>query len=298
MKRVTTRMMLLMLVSPFAFADDPCDGVERWVHAGPVALGDVELARGALDFEGPRIVGCLKNQGEDTLNQVMLEFESIREGRTGGGGFTTNLRLAGLAPGDSVVFRTDERRMRDTDHYERFGTQGYRFSGVNVLVDGESGRPEFGTDDELELGRILHVDRPEHTLEAECAAIDAADGEGEVWISEARLETLGMPGTDNVIGCVTNRGEDTIADGRRHSISIGWEGRAGDEPNRLAMVGGTGRLHLTGPLEPGDSALFVSSMDFDQPILEVEFYPRGTDRSGDMPQTVELGPRVKLERGN
>ncbi len=298
MRIPTNLIVMALLAAPPALADDACEHVEEWVRAGPVALGDVHLERGALDFEGPRITGCLKNEGEGTLEQVMLEFESIREGRSGGGGFTTNLRLTGLAPGEATEFRTSQRRMRDLDHYERFGTLGYRFSGVNVLIDGQSGRPEFSTADALEIDRILHVDRPEHPLEAECAGIDADDGEGEIWISNARLENLEMPGTDHVIGCVTNRSDDMLADNRRHTVAVAWEGRAGDEPERLAMIGGTSRLTLTGPLEPGESGLFISNFDFDQPILEIEFYPYGTDRTGDMPRNVELGPRVKLERGN
>ncbi len=293
--RIQSSLAIMMFLSaPLAMAEDACDQVGDWVRAGPVALGDVQVTRGGLDFEGPRIVGCLKNEGDEALNQVMLEFESIREGRSGGGGFSTNLRLAGLAPGETTVFRSSQQRMRDREHYERFGTLGYRFSGVNVLIDGQSGRPEFGTEDEFEIDRFLPVDRPEHALEAECAELDEADGEGDIWISQARLKNLEMPGTDHVVGCVTNRSDETLADNRGHAIGIAWEGRAGDEPERLAMVGGTGRLHLTGPLQPGESGVFISSFDFDQPIFEIEFYPQGWGESG---QVVEHGPRVRLERG-
>lgn len=292
--RLTTLTILALAASPLLAAGDACEEVDDWVRAGPVALGNVQLTRGAMDFEGARVAGCLKNEGEGTLSQVMLEFDSITE--RGGGGFSTNLRLEGLAPGESVTFRTDQRS-RDLETYERFGVSGYRFRGVNVLIDGESGRPEHGADDALELDRML-VDRPEHSLEADCAATDAADGEGDIWISAAHLESIGMPGIYNVVGCVTNRGEETIADGMRHNIAVSWEGRAGDEPNRLGMVGGTSRLTLPGPLEPGESSLFVSNFDFDQAIVEVEIYPFAYDQSGETMEMVERGPRVKLVKGN
>ena len=285
--------MLAFIASPLVVVAGHCEDVEDWVRAGPVALGNVHIDRAALDFQGARIVGCLKNEGEGTLNQVMLEFNSISE--RSGGGFTTNLRLEGLAPGDMMEFRTDERA-RDRETYERFGVTGYRFRGVNVLIDGESGRPEFGTEDELELDRML-VDRPEHSLEAGCAATDSAAGEGDIWISEARLETVGMPGTVNVIGCVTNRGDETIADGMRHNIAVSWEGRAGDEPERLGMVGGMSRLTVPGPLEPGESSLFVSDFDFEQRIIDIEVYPASFDYSGETTGVIEHGPRAKLEQG-
>ena len=290
---LTYLTILVFAVSPLMVAADHCEEVEDWVRAGPVALGNVHIDRAALDFQGARIVGCLKNEGEGTLNQVMLEFDSISE--RSGGGFTTNLRLEGLAPGDMLEFRTDQRS-RDLETYERFGVTGYRFRGVNVLIDGESGRPEFSTEDELELDRML-VDRPEHSLEAGCAATDSAAGEGDIWISEARLETVGMPGTVNVIGCVTNRGDETIADGMRHNIAVSWEGRAGDEPERLGMVGGMSRLTVPGPLEPGESSLFVSDFDFEQRIIDIEVYPASFDYSGETTDVIEHGPRVKLEQG-
>jgi hypothetical protein len=290
---LTGLTILIFVASPLMAAADQCEEVDDWVRAGPVALGNVHIDRAALDFQGARIVGCLKNEGEGTLSQVMLEFDSITE--RGGGGFSTNLRLDGLASGDMMEFRTDQRS-RDLETYERFGVTGYRFRGVNVLIDGESGRPEFDTEDELELDRML-VDRPEHPLEADCAATNSAEGEGDIWISEARLETVGMPGTVNVIGCVTNRGDETIADGMRHNIAVSWEGRAGDEPERLGMVGGMSRLTVPGPLEPGESSLFVSDFDFEQRIIDIEVYPASFDYSGETTDVIEHGPRVKLEQG-
>ena len=290
---LTCLTILVFVASPLPAAADHCEGVDDWVRAGPVALGNVHLTRGAMDFDGARIAGCLKNEGEGTLNQVMLEFDSITD--RGGGGFSTNLRLESLAPGESVEFHTDQRS-RDLETYERFSVTGYRFRGVNVLVDGQSGRPEHVADGELTLDRML-VDRPAHPLESDCASIDAADGDGEIWISSARLESIGMHGIYNVVGCVTNRSEETIADGMRHNIAVSWEGRAGADPNGLAMVGGTSRLTVPGPLAPGESSLFVSYFDFDQPILEIEVYPFAYDRSGETMEMVERGPRVKLERG-
>lgn len=285
----------LMIGVPFAGTAkaDACDEVADWHRAGPVAIGNVEIQRGPLDFEGPRLAGCLRNTGDGELAQVMIEFDNITDGSSSGG-FSRNLRLEGLAPGDSTAFVTDQLT-RDRERYERFNTTGHRFSGVNVLIAGESGRPEFDAEDEFELPRILK-DRPEHELEADCAATDPADGEGDIWINAARLEAVGMPGSVNMVGCVTNRSDETVADGMRNSITVTYEGHAGDEPERMSMVGGQGRLTLAGPLEPGQSSLFVSSFDFEQDIIEIEVYPSAHDYSGDTVELLELGPRVSLEK--
>jgi hypothetical protein len=285
---------LLATASPIvmAAAGDFCENVDDWVQAGPVAFGNVQLHRGALDFEGARIAGCLRNDGDGTLKQVMLEFDAVME--RGGGGFSTNLRLAGLEPGQSTVFLTDQHR-HDPDSYERFGTTGYRFTSIDVLMDGHPGRPEFSAESGLTLPRLL-LDRPEHELEAECAATDPASGEGEVWISNARLESVGMPGSFNVVGCVTNRSDQAIAEGMRHHISASYEGRAGNAPNRMGLVGGQGNLVVSGPLAPGQSSLFLSSFSFDQGILEIEVYPSRYDYTGDSPGMIELGPKVLFEK--
>ncbi|GEM_PF-3662862 len=273
---------------------DPCHEVESWVSAGPVALGDVHVHRGPLDFQAPRLAGCLRNDGDARIDQVMLEFSSISEG-TASGGFSTNLRLEGLEGGESTPFFTDERG-GDEERYERFQIVGYRFSGVNALIEGEDGRPEFEAEGQLELPRML-AERPEHELEPVCRETDPGDGEGDIWISQAKLQTVAMPGTYNVVGCITNRSDETVADGRRHDIATSYSGRVGDEPNRLSLIGGQARVYLPAPLEPGASSLFVSGFDFSGEIIEVEIHPSRYELTdAGYRDLVPAGPTVSLSR--
>lgn len=108
-----------------------------------------------------------------------------------------------------------------------------------------------------------------------------------------------MPGVLQVIGCVTNRGDEPIADGMRTRVTALYEGEAGLGPGEMSMVGGQGGLKVAEPIEPGESAHFVSSFEFTRPVLEVEVAPVGMVESDEGVQQMEpIGPAVVFEREN
>ena len=299
-RRAPAGALIALLVPGLASAqadhlEELCDEVEEWVQAGPVAVGDLQPHRGPFDFEGTRFVGCFRNDGDAPLAQVMLEFDWVVE--DGSGGATRNVELPPLDPGESMPFATDEVT-NDPERYEERGATGFRLTGVNVLEEGVSGRPEHEADPAVEVPLPV-AERPDHELEAACAQIDPAEGEGEVWISQAELAEVAMPGVLQVIGCVTNRGDELIADGMRTRVTALYEGEAGDGPGEMSMVGGQGGLKVAEPIEPGESAHFVSSFEFTRPVLEVEVAPAGMVESDEGVQQMEpIGPGVVFEREN
>ncbi len=267
-----------------------CDEADTLAESERAAISNVQYHRGPIDFEGARLAGCLHNRGDEPLRNLMVAYRGIQE--RGGGGGTTNLEFAEIAPGESAVFLSGPFR-NDAEHFENWKVSGYQIVALESFPD-----DEYPLDPVIELGLPL-VDRPAHDLEAECAGIDAGEGEGDVWVSHAEFADAGPPGAAvrHVVGCVTNRSDETIADDRRNRVRVRHSGRAGAEPNRMGMVGGSGGLVLQEPLEPGQSAFFVSSFDYDDPLLEVAIEPGGMAEVDGAFEFVAAGPEVELERG-
>ncbi len=268
--------------------EDLCAGAEPETRGEAAGLSHVALHRDATDLTGTRIVGCLHNLSEEPLPNLMLAYDHVQE--RGGGGGTTNLDFETLGPGEAAAFRTG-LFTRDRAHYEE-----WRATGLVIRALERFAQDSWALDAPIELPLPL-LDRPAHPVEVECEAVAPEEGEGEVWITHASFEAVGPTGLTSVVGCVTNRSEEPLGEGRSPEIRVQHTARMGAEPNRMGSRGGTGALQLEAPLGPGETALFVTSFEYDDPLLDVEIEPGSLQRVGDDFEFVATGPAITLQRG-
>lgn len=288
--RLTFLACLFMACSQTASADLDlealCDDSDPESKSDIAALSNLQLHRGPLDRDGARIVGCLHNTGDEELQNLMVAYSMVQE--RGGGGGSSNLEFAAIPAGESRPFRSGELRA-DPDRFARSGATAMLVDELEVF---RSGQYELTPPIELDLPIL---DRPQHPVERQCAELQVSDdADGPVLLREVQFADIGLVGarTSVLIGCVTNTGEETLAEGRWNGISVVHD-RTMDTG---AVGGGSGRLELDGPLEPGDTAFFVSSFDFQQAGLTIELTPGAMRMVDDEFQLVSDGPSVTLER--
>ena len=65
---------------------------------GKVAVSNAEAARLPLGVEGPRLIGCLHNQGDEALDRASFAYSFD------GGGGQAELQFAELEPGETAPF--------------------------------------------------------------------------------------------------------------------------------------------------------------------------------------------------
>ena len=268
--------------------DELCEDAEPESVTEVAGLSNVDFSRDPTDLTGARLIGCLHNLSDEPIPNMMLGFDQIQERGSGGG--NTDLDFHEIEPGEVTPFRSSPFT-RDREHYE-----DWEVSGIKLTELERFGDDSWALDEPIELPLPL-VDRPKHSLEAECARLDPDEGEGEVWISQAGFHETRPTGVTYVVGCVTNRGEETLADGMDPEIGVQYSGRYGEEPERMGSRGGTGNLELEEPLEPGETAFFVTSFEFEDPLLEVTIEPGGMEEVDGAFDFVASGPAAELERG-
>jgi len=250
---------------------DPCTSVESWSEVGPVALANLQTFRGSLDFRGARVVGCLRNDGQIRLEQMMLEFESrLAPGSPDGSyGFTTNVQLSDLAPGAVTAFSSEEGW--GSEMFAGLPIVGYQLIGLDLLEKDTYNRPAFPVESGPGIGVIV-LDRPQHPLESNCRALPPNAGEGEVWISQARIEIV-APGTVPVlVGCLTNRTPSPLGE-EEGGIPAQLEGIETAAPGGEGFVLLTGSLRLPSPAASGESVFFGSSFGLTSDLVDISVTP-------------------------
>ncbi len=256
-----------------------CEDSEPHAESSLIALGQLQIYRGTFDFEGARVAGCLYNRSDETLEHAAIHFQS----REGGGISTTTrgLRFFPVKPGEATAF-VSTVSLRGIDTYEEHEIEGYEL--VSVAASGDSRETSYDLEPPLEIDRIV-AERNRHPIEDECDDIDPDDGDGQIWISHAAMAPSGLPGDaePHIVGCVTNRSDEVIADGHFTRVSVGFEVDGG----RRGV--GTKSLLLQEPLEPEETAFFVSRNSLDRPHLPYTIVPlAGSD---------EIGPSFTVKPG-
>jgi len=281
-------------VSPAPGLPDPCAAASEWSPAGPVALAHLQAFRGPLDYSGPRVVGCIRNDGSVHVEQMMLEFGSPpAPGSTGSGfGLTINVQLGGVLPGATVPFSSDETW---GDMFTGRPTVDARLVGIDLLEKDTYNRPAFP----VEAGPAVvfaPTDRPEHPLEGVCRAIGADAGDGEVWISEARLEVPAPGAAPVVVGCLTNRTGSPLGEEEGGRIPAQLEGIETAAPGGEGFVLMTGSLQMPAALEPGASSIFQSSFALTADLVDVTITPLRYDYEQGTAEVVGTPLRLRERR--
>ncbi len=268
--------MLACLLSPatvLALAAAPdldglCDEVEFDHQAGSFEVGALQVWRGPFDFEGARIVGCLRNNGDEEITELGLVYDNIQA--SGGGGGSGNLEMAPLAPGQTGLFMTSTFR-QDPDRLARFGITGMRLRELQVPRGWEE-RTDSDGSVSMHMAHDSHAFEPrpqldypmlalpESELAATCAATEPVAGE----LGVAHLQVLRFAdGKHRLVGCLLNGSDMAQADGFSRQVSVSY----GIEAD--GMAGGWGSLRLAGELSPGKAAVFVSSFELADPDAQV-----------------------------
>lgn len=248
--------------------DGLCDRVEFDVRAGVFDVGGIQAWRGPLEFEGARIIGCLRNNSDEEITELSLVYDNVQT--KGGGGGSGTISLQPLAPGAIGLFMSSAFH-QDTERLERFGTTGIRLRELQIPRGWEERTERDGSvsmvmahdshafEPRIELDYPL-LDLPENELTAACAA--AVSTGGEVTVSEVQVAQF-PDGKYRLVGCLSNGSDRTQADGFSHQVSVSYSVRS------AGMAGGWGNLRLTGELPSGQSAVFVSGFELAGPDAEV-----------------------------
>lgn len=245
-----------------------CDGVEFDHQVGSFEVGALQVWRGPFDFDGARIVGCLRNNGDEEITELSLAYDNIQA--SGGGGGSGNLEMAALAPGQIGLFMTSTFR-QDADRLARFGITGLRLRELQVPRGWEE-RTDSDGSVSMHMAHDSHAFEPrpeidyplmalpESELAATCAA--ATPVAGEVGVSELAVIRF-ADGKHRLVGCLLNGSDMAQADGFSHQVSVSYSIQS------TGMAGGWGSLRLAGELPPGQAAVFVSSFDLAGPDARV-----------------------------
>lgn len=251
----------------------PCESDDDGAQAGAVRISNFKIVRTGLDLRGVRLAGCVHNEGEEVIDLMKVIHRGIpdEDARPE----TVELHLGSVEPGDSALF-VSKTIERDEVFDAGLVIDGYRIESAAIGWRGE----DVAFEPVLEAMPAL-PERPEHELEAVCAEIDAAAndaGDSELSISEARLEYIAPSASlvGYLVGCVTNHGDETLADDDEHRIAGSYEVRSREGGTKS----GLSNLLLTGAIEPGESAFFVSDFRTAGQEVKVEFEPdaQGTQK--------------------
>lgn len=272
--------------------DAACDEPEEMFETSLVAISEPRFVRGAADVDGPRLIGCLHNQSDMALDDISLTFSNVQED---GGGFGERpLTFHPVGPGDSTMFVTSAFDS-DADYFEERGLEGYEF---HTLTAGSQDREKL--DSAIEITTPV-VERPRHDLESECEDVDPDDGEGDVWISTARMERMPPPHVQRsrVVGCVTNRSDAAIAEDDSSTpdfeITVSFGDDLAEDGDRMEE-GSHDELIVEAPVEPGETALFASDFFVEGAGAEVELQPVERANPRRRPAQYDpLGPIVTAE---
>ena len=260
-----------------------CDESGQVSDSSLAAISDVEAFRGPLDRDGPRWVGCLYNRSDDRVERLMLSYSTVQQQGAGGG--SVELQFAPLESGESGVFVSSQVQGYDRD------IDGYELSSVEVSpMDGDYDlEPEYAADP-------FELSRPEHPVESACEDRESADAESGVVIGDAQFVATMSPDEPEfrVVGCVTNGGDEGIADNMQNSVRVAYS----DDPDNYDGVQGQaqGRLELSGALEPGSSEFFISNFEVTAAEPRVVMEPVVQIRPRDWVDVESGGSKVVVDR--
>lgn len=296
MNRIGLRWVIaLMLAAPgMAVAagdaiDMQCDEFEPVLETDVAELGDVRIYRGPYDLDGARLVGCIRNTGDDALEGAGLMFNQIQS--RGGGGGTTSLSFGSLEPGEaapfvSLPFRDDRQRL------EEWGITGIELRALQLRDGMELVNHDFSERPQLDYP-IREL--PESELRQDCAALSPEVTDGQVKLTNLRLVRV-TGGALRVAGCIVNGGEETLGDDRQGSVRVAYSGEPGENYGGMMHWSGSGELDLPAPLEPDSAALFVADFDVEDKIARVEIrLTERIDHDG-FYQYEPTGPAYSVER--
>lgn len=248
--------------------DGLCDDIEFDYEAGIFEVGALQVWRGPFDFEGARIVGCLRNNGDDEITELNLVYDNIQS--SGGGGGSGSLEMTPLAPGETGLLMTSAFR-EDADRLARFGITGVRLRELQVPRGWEE-RTDSDGSVSMHMAHDSHafearpeldyplMPLPETDLAPACAAAEPPAGE----LTVSALEVLQFAdGKYRLVGCLLNGTDMAQADGFSHQVSVSYGIQSG------GMGGGWGSLRLAGELAPGAAAVFVSTFELSGPDARV-----------------------------
>lgn len=248
--------------------DGMCERVELTHRAGAFEVGAMQVWRGPFDFDGARIVGCLRNGSDEEVTELSLVYDNIQT--SGGGGGSGNLEMAPLAAGETGLFMTSPFR-QDADRLERFGMTGVRLRELQVPRGWEERTDRDGSvsmhmaHDSHAFEQALELDYPlmalpESELAKTCAA--ASPVAGEVGVSSLDV-LLFADGKYRLVGCLLNGSDMAQADGFSRQVSVSYSVKS------AGMAGGWGSLRLADEVAPGQAAVFVSGFDLSGPDAQV-----------------------------
>ena len=271
----TAAALGLCLLPPLAMAMEAapgleglCDGVEFDHRAGSFEVGALQTWRGPFDFDGARIVGCLRNNGDEEITELNLVYDNIQA--SGGGGGSGNLEMSPLAPGAIGLLMTTTFR-QDADRLERFGITGVRLRELQVPRGWEE-RTDRDGNVSMHMAHDSHAFEPRPELDypllalpdselaTACAATEPVAGT----VAVSALQILPFPdGKHRLVGCLLNGSEAPQADGFSHQVSVSYSIQS------TGLAGGWGNLRLAGAVAPGKAAVFVSGFDLSGPDAKV-----------------------------
>lgn len=271
--------------------DGLCDDFEATGHSDIAAIGHVRVYRSPFDFEGPRLVGCMKNTGGTPLSSVSLVFDKVQT--RGGGGGTISLFFEALDPNrvgrfSTTPFRDDAKSLKDS------GTTGIKLRGLKTRIDNVT----FASHDFAERIEMAYplMDRPESELQQTCAVLESLDQGAGVMLSELRMiETVA--GEVKVAGCIANGTDATLADNHRNKVDIGYKTEAAGDDPAARQGGGFGGLRLAGPLEPGRADVFLTDFELEEGFdrVVIQFYG-DFERDDGYYETRPVGPEFSVGR--
>jgi len=286
--------VILAAMSPPAFAqtgdlDGLCDEFEAAVESEVAALGHIRIHRDPFDFEGTRLLGCIRNAGDQSLDSAQLVYNQVQT--RGGGGGSTMMHFDALAPGEVGRFVTGVFR-HDPERLESWGITGLRLRGLELSQGMEYIEYAFG--EQLELACPI-LDLPESDLQRACAADAPVDPNGEVSLSQMGLvETI--DGQVRLVGCVINGRDAVIGEGWGHGVEVGYSGEAHEDYQGMMYWGGSGTLEMAAPLEPGRAAMFVSGFEVDPEVARIKIQATEMAEVDGYYQSVPIGPEYSVAR--
>lgn len=266
-----------------------CEDFEPVLETDVAELGDIRIHRGSYDIEGARLVGCIRNTGDEALDGAGLIFNQIQS--RGGGGGTTALLFESLQPGQaggfvSHAFRPDRERL------EEWGITGIELRALQLRDGMELAEHAFS--DQLELDYPIR-ELPDSDLRQACTALSPTDPDSKVTLEKLRMiEVTG--GEVRVAGCIVNGGDEVLADDRQNGVRIEYSGEPGEDYDGTMHWGGSGQLNLPGALEPGSADLSVADFEVEDKIARVEIrLTERVDHDG-FYQYEAVGPAYAVER--
>jgi hypothetical protein len=252
--------------------DGLCDEVDFDTRAGVFDVGGVQAWRGPFEFEGARIVGCLRNNSNEEITALTLVYDNIQA--RGGGGGSGDVVLAPIAPGAVGLFLSSPFH-QDAERLERSGITGLRLRTLQIprgweeRTDRDGNRAMHMAHDDQPFEPRPELDYPllplpENPLAQACA--EAVPVAGEFGFVEVQVLHF-ADGKYRAVGCLLNGSDRSVATSFNHQVSVSYRIESS------GLAGGMGRLALPTELPAGQASLFVSVFDLPSADARVKLAP-------------------------